>query len=173
MSLADWLQSYGDRGSWAKQPLEPFPAFEHRCVAAAWDYVERYTLHQVRRGIEVPPRIHWFRAIDSGWAEPAGMLYILTPDQRIHPDVRLFQLGWSEDPLTHCVELSEHYHYELEVFQQWPASRSLVEPLRRELEPLRERDPWYHLSEEYIAPLFMAMDVVSNAWAHRRYWFGL
>ena len=172
MSLDDWLKRHGDTGIWSQQqPLEPAPRFRHRAVAAGWEHEERVSLHQLRRGIAVPSRLRWFRAIDRGWAEPDGMVFLVTPRRDAHPDAARFLLAHAPEPGAHVEQLQEHYPYRLEVFQQWPGTRSLERALHDACEHLRTRGGWYRWAEEEIASLSVAMDVVADAWAHR--WFGL
>ena len=174
MSLDAWLKQNGELGAWSnRQPLEPFPNFEHRCVSAGWEYIERYSLHQLRRGLPVPARLHWFRAIDEGWEEPTGMIHVIVPDPVLHPEASTFQLGYSIDPAEHCARLEEDSPYGLTVFQQWPGSRALAASLQTALSSMTLGGGWNRWVPEEVMQLTTAMDVVANAWAHRRYWFGL
>lgn len=174
MRLDAWLKHTGDLGSWSnRQPLEPFPSFRNRCVAAGWDYVEQYTLHQLRRGVPVPERLYWFRIIDEGWAEPTGMVHVIVPRQERSSQAPVFHLDYSSDATERCRQLEEQSDRPLEVFQQWPGSPQLVAALRRALYASRTTGEWYRWIQEDVMQLVMAMDVVTNAWAHRRYWFGL
>lgn len=174
MRLDAWLKHTGELSSWSnRQPLEPFPSFRNRCVAAGWEYVERYTLHQLRRGVPVPERLSWFRTIDEGWAEPTGMVHVIVPWQEMRSPAPVFHLGYSVDTSVRCRELEQEGDQPLEIFQQWPGSPKLVEALRRALEGSRTTGEWYRWIQEDLMQLVTAMDVVTSAWAHRRYWFGL
>ena len=174
MSLESWLKRHGDTGVWSqRQPLEPAPSFRNRAVAAAWEREERVSLHQLRRGVDVPSRLRWFRAIDRGWEEPDGMLCVVIPSREAHPDAERFLIAHAADPEEHARQLEGHYPYRLEVFQQWPGSRALERSLHDACAHLRGRGAWYRWSAEDVASLGVAMDLVTNAWAHRRYWFGL
>jgi hypothetical protein len=174
MSLDDWLKQNQELGAYSnRQPLEPFPNFQHRCVSAGWEHIERYSLHQLRRGLPVAARLHWFRAIDEGWEEPTGMIHVIVPDPERHPDVSIFQLGYSSDPAARCAGLEADSSYRLTVFQQWPGSRSLARSLAAALSSTTLGGGWNRWIPEDVMQLTTAMDVVANAWAHRRYWFGL
>src|SRR5690606_40528078 len=130
MRLDAWLKQSGDLGSWSnRQPLEPFPSFKNRCVAAAWEHIERYTLHQLRRGVAIPERIYWFRIIDEGWSEPTGMVHLIVPRHEPHTHAPAFHLDYSTDPQKRCRQLEAEGDRPLEVFQQWPGSPSLVAAL--------------------------------------------
>jgi hypothetical protein len=175
MRLDAWLTRSGDKSVWSnRQPLEPFPSFRNRCVAAGWEYMERYSLHQLRRGIAVPDRLYWFRTIDEGWDEPTGMVHIIVPRRDQLVGIDRFHLGHSSDPAQRVKELeAEDPGQPLEVFQQWPGSPSLLAALHRAFYRVRTRGEWYRWAEEDVMQLVLAMDIVTEAWAHRRYWFGL
>lgn len=179
MKLEDWSKRFGDLGAYSsRQPLEPAPTFRTRAVAAGWDYMERYALHLVRRGIEVPVRLPWFRAVDNGWEDPTGMVCVIIPHHDLHADASVFELCYTLDPEARCRQLegesveSDH-PYVFEVFQAWPGTPSLAAALSQELSSLRTRDGWFRWVQQDVMQLVTAMDVVSDAWAHRRYWFGL
>ncbi len=174
MKLEEWSRHSAARGGWSyRQPLEPPPQFKTRVVAAGWDHMERYALHMFRRGVAIPPRLGWFRAIDRGWNDPTGMLCVIIPHRDAHPEVSAFQLQYATDPEVRCEEIENALSYPLEVFQSWPGSPRLLGSLEHELGRLQRRDGWYHWDAEEVMQLVTTMDVVSDAWAHRRYWFGL
>ncbi len=174
MRLDAWLTQNGETAGWSnRQPLEPFPSFRNRAVAAAWEYVERYSLHQLRRGIPVPDRLYWFRTIDEGWAEPTGMVHIIVEKRDLPGRADTFHLGYSADPAERLRELEAQDPLGLELYHQWPGSPSLLAALHRAFYRLRTQGEWYRWVEEDVMQLVLAMDIVTEAWAHRRYWFGL
>lgn len=174
MKLEEWSRQNGMRGGWSyRQPLEPTPRFRTRVVAAGWDYMERYALHMVRRGVTVPARLSWFRAVDRGWTDPTGMVCLIIPHRDAHPEVTTFQIQYALDPEARCEEIENALSYPLEVFQAWPGSKPLLAALEQELETMRRRDGWYEWNAHEVMQLANTLDIVSDAWAHRRYWFGL
>jgi hypothetical protein len=174
MKLDEWLKQNAARGGWSnRQPLEPPPRFRTRVVAAAWDHMERYAMHMVRRGLQVPARLSWFRAVDRGWSDPTGMVCLVVPHRDAYPEVGVFQIQYTTDPDASCEALETSLSYPLEVYQAWPGSKRLVEGIVEELAPLRRRDGWYGWDAQEVMQLGATMDIVSDAWAHRRYWIGL
>lgn len=174
MKLDDWAKKNSVRGGWSyRQPFEPAPRFRSRVVAAGWDYMERYALHMFRRGVAVPARLPWFRTVDRGWADPTGMLAIVIPHREAAPEIRSFQLVFAVDSDQRCDEIEAALSFPLEVFQAWPGSPRLLAALQEELSGLRQRDGWYAWDEREVMELASTLDVVCDAWAHRRYWFGL
>ena len=97
----------------------------------------------------------------------------MRPKPEAHPSAQRWLLVHAREPEDHARELEEQHPYRLEVYKQWPGSRSLENSLHRALSHLHRRGPWYRWADEDIAELSVAMDLVANAWAHRRYWFGL
>lgn len=172
MSLSDWSKR-NDTGVWSqRQPLQPPPRFQHAAVAAAWERMEHIAVHQLRRGVSVPSRVRWFRLIDEGWRDPTGLLAIATPRREEGP-VDRFLLMFAEEPAAHLTELEASYGCRLEVFQEWPGSVGLAHSLKRGCAHLESPERWYRWSDDEVGELSVALDLVAQAWAHRRYWFGL